>query len=150
MVREPASMSTNTGMPRPYRIAVVVADSRMRAHETDSDGVPVGFVDDTPNLLGTAVLGLEVLAPIASLGDIAHDAVVVAVGDNHARRAITERLLAAGERLASAIHPRACVAPSATIGEGSMISAGATVTPRAVLGRGVTVDRKSTRLNSSH
>jgi acetyltransferase EpsM len=118
----------------------VVADILQRAHEAGSDAVPVGFVDDTPHLLGTAVLGLDVLAPIASLGDIAHDAVIVALGDNRARRAITERLLAAGERLATAIHPRACVAPSATIGEGSVIAAGATVTPRVVIGRGVIVN----------
>jgi len=118
----------------------VVADILQRAHEAGSDAVPIGFVDDTPGIVGTAVLGLDVLAPIASLADIGHDAVIVALGDNRARRAITERLLAAGERLATAIHPRACIAPSATIGEGSMISAGATVTPRAVIGRGVIIN----------
>jgi sugar O-acyltransferase (sialic acid O-acetyltransferase NeuD family) len=118
----------------------VVADILQRAHEGGSDAVPVGFVDDTPHLLGTAVLGLDVLAPIASLRDIAHDAVVVALGDNRARRALTERLLAAGERLATAIHPRACVAPSAIIGEGSVICAGAVVAPRVNIGLGVIIN----------
>jgi acetyltransferase EpsM len=120
----------------------VVADILQRAHEAGSDAVPVGFVDDTPHLLGTAVLGLDVLAPIASLRDIPHDAVVVAVGDNRARRAMTERLLA-GERLATAIHPRACVAPSAIIGEGSVICAGAVVAPRVNIGRGVIINTKA-------
>ncbi len=115
----------------------IVADILQRAREAGSDAVPVGFVDDTPGLVGTAVLGLEVLAPISSLRDIDHDAVIVALGDNQARREMTERLLASGERLAKAIHPRACIAPSASIGEGSMISAGAIVTPRAAIGRGV-------------
>lgn len=115
----------------------VVADILQRAREAGSDAVPVGFVDDTPGLAGTAVLGLDVLAPISSLGDIDHDAVIVALGDNQARREMTERLLASGERLAAAIHPRAYIAPSASIGEGSMISAGAIVTPRAAIGRGV-------------
>ena len=118
----------------------IVADILQRAHEAGSDAVPIGFVDDTPGAVGTAVLGLDVLAPIAALKDTAHDAVIVALGDNHARRALTERLLAAGERLATAIHPRASIAPSATIGEGSMISAGAVVTPRAVIGRGVIIN----------
>ena len=118
----------------------VVADILQRAHEAGSDAVPVGFVDDTPHLLGTAVLGLDVLAPIASLGDIAHDGVIVALGDNRARRAITERLLAGGERLVTAIHPRACVAPSAKIGDGSVICAGAVVAPRVTLGRGVIIN----------
>jgi sugar O-acyltransferase (sialic acid O-acetyltransferase NeuD family) len=102
--------------------------------------VPVGFVDDTPGIVGNAILGLDVLAPIASLGDIGHEAVIVALGDNRARREMTERLIASGECLATAIHPRACIAPSASIGEGSMISAGAIVTPRATIGRGVIVN----------
>jgi sugar O-acyltransferase (sialic acid O-acetyltransferase NeuD family) len=121
----------------------VVADILQRAHEAGSDAVPVGFVDDTPHLLGTAVLGLGVLAPIASLRDIAHEAVIVALGDNRARREITERLLAAGERLATAIHPRACIAPSAIIGEGSVICAGAVVAPRVTAGRGVIINTKA-------
>jgi sugar O-acyltransferase (sialic acid O-acetyltransferase NeuD family) len=121
----------------------IVADILQRAHEAGADALPAGFVDDTPELLGTAVLGLDVLAPVAALSGIAHDAVIVAFGDNEGRRAITERLLAAGERLATAIHPRACIAPSASIGEGSMISAGAVISPRAIIGRGVIVNTKA-------
>jgi sugar O-acyltransferase (sialic acid O-acetyltransferase NeuD family) len=121
----------------------IVADILQRAHEAGADALPAGFVDDTPELLATAVLGLDVLAPVASLGGIAHDAVIVAFGDNEGRRAITERLLAAGERLATAIHPHACIAPSASIGEGSMISAGAVISPRATIGRGVIVNTKA-------
>jgi sugar O-acyltransferase (sialic acid O-acetyltransferase NeuD family) len=105
--------------------------------------VPIGFVDDTPGLAGTDVLGLPVLGPIASLRDVGHDAVIVALGDNRARRAMTERLLAGGERLATAIHPRACVAPSAIIGEGSVICAGAIVSPRVVIGRGIIINTKA-------
>ena len=120
--------------------AAVVADILQLAHAAGADWVAVGIVDDTPELLGASVLGLPIIGPIASLAQIAHDAVIVAVGDNHARRAITERLLAAGERMAMAIHPRACVAPSATIGIGSMICAGAVIAPRAVIGRGVIVN----------
>jgi acetyltransferase EpsM len=118
----------------------VVADILQRAHEAGAPTVITGFVDDTPALRGTSVLGIPVLGPIAALGDIPHDAVIVTVGDNHARRLLTERLLAAGERLATAIHPRACVAPSATVGAGSMIAAGAVISPRAVIGRGVIVN----------
>jgi sugar O-acyltransferase (sialic acid O-acetyltransferase NeuD family) len=118
----------------------VVADILQRAHDAGADAVPIGFVDDTPELLGTAVLGLDVLGPVASLGGIARDAVIVALGDNEARRAVTEQLLAAGERLATAIHPRACIAPSATIGEGSVIAMGAAVSARVTIGRGVIVN----------
>ena len=101
----------------------------------------IGFVDDVRP--GTTVLGLPVFGLVASLPDVPHDAIVVAVGDNRARRELTERLVASGERLVSAIHPFTSIAPSATIGEGAMISAGALVLPRATIGRGVLLNTKS-------
>jgi len=99
-----------------------------------------GFVDDAPLLHGTTVLGVRVFA---SLAEIEHDGVIVAIGDNALRRTVTGRVVSAGERLATAIHPFASVAPSATIGEGSMLCAGAIVLPRATLGRGVLVNTKA-------
>lgn len=99
-----------------------------------------GFVDESPALRGTTVLGLRVFA---SLAEIEHDGVIVAIGDIAARRTVTEGVVRAGERLATAIHPFTSVAPSATIGEGSMVCAGAIVLPRATLGRGVLVNTKA-------
>jgi sugar O-acyltransferase (sialic acid O-acetyltransferase NeuD family) len=121
----------------------VVADILQRAREAGAALVPIGFVDDTPGRLGTSVLGLEVLGPVASLGRHRHDAVIVAVGDNQARRALTERLVADGERLATAIHPSASVAPSATIGAGTMVCAGAVICVGAAIGRGVIVNTRA-------
>ena len=69
-----------------------------------------------------------------------HDAVIVAIGDNAVRRRITERL---ERRFATAIHPFTSIAESASIGAGSMISAGAIVAPRAVIGRGVLLNTKA-------
>lgn len=102
----------------------------------------IGFVDDAPEKRGSTILGLPLLGPITALAEIEHDAIVVAIGDNPVRRLLTERLLAAGERLATAIHPFTSIARSATIGEGSMICAGAILLPRAVVGRGVIVNSK--------
>ncbi|HUK36692.1 MAG TPA: acetyltransferase [Vicinamibacterales bacterium] len=118
----------------------VVADILLRAYECGSPARPIGFADDTPHLLGTAVLGIPVLGPLASLSTIPHDAVIVAVGDNSARCAITKRILRDGERLVTAIHPRACASPTATIGEGSVICAGAIVGARTVIGQGVIIN----------
>jgi sugar O-acyltransferase (sialic acid O-acetyltransferase NeuD family) len=70
-----------------------------------------------------------------------HDAVIVAIGDNHVRRAIMERLR--HERFATAVHPFTSIAPSATIGDGCMISPGAIVTTRAQVGRGVILNTKA-------
>jgi sugar O-acyltransferase (sialic acid O-acetyltransferase NeuD family) len=121
----------------------VVADILQRACEAGGGAVPIGFVDDTPSRRGTAILGLDVLGPISSLADHPHDAVIVAIGDNRTRRTISEQLLAAGERLATAVHPAASVAPSVTLGDGTMVCAGAVITPRAAIGRGVIVNTRA-------
>lgn len=121
----------------------VVADILQRARASGAEVMPIGFVDDTPALQGGEVIGLPVLGPVASLATHRHDGVVVALGDNRLRRALTDRLLAAGEQLVRAIHPDACVSDSATIGEGAMVSAGAIVLPRAVVGRGVIVNTRA-------
>jgi len=106
----------------------IVADILERA------GTPaIGFVDDTP--------GKDVLGTVDDLRTIAHDAIIIAIGDNHLRRGLVEKL--AGERLATAIHPFTSIASSAIIGDGSMISAGVIVQPRAVIGRGVILNTKA-------
>jgi acetyltransferase EpsM len=116
----------------------IVADILARA------GAPaMGFVDDTPSLHAATVLGLPILGAISALHSIDHDAIIVAIGDNHARRDVTNRLVAQGERLTTAVHPFSSIAESAAIGEGSMISAGALVLPRAIIGRGVLLNTKS-------
>lgn len=121
----------------------VVADILQRAHAAGSGVRPIGFVDDTPALQGQRLVDLPVLGPIASLAQQAHDAIVVAIGDNRMRRVLTEQFLADGEQLVSAVHPDACVAASATIGEGAMVSAGALVQPRAVVRRGVIINTRA-------
>jgi len=122
--------------------ARVVADILLRAHERATSGAqdnnetmrPTGFLDDDPSLAGTTILGLPVSGNIDRLGDIEHDAVIVAVGDNHARARIFSRMKAAGERIASAIHPRAVLAPDVRLGEGVMVCAGVVVNTGAVVG----------------
>jgi sugar O-acyltransferase (sialic acid O-acetyltransferase NeuD family) len=121
----------------------IVADILLRAAEAGADARPLGFVDDTPALLGTQVLGLPVLGDVAALPGLARDLVIVAIGDNAVRRRLSDGLVAAGERLARAIHPFTAIAPSASLGDGVMVSAGALVLPRARIGRGVLLNSKS-------
>jgi sugar O-acyltransferase (sialic acid O-acetyltransferase NeuD family) len=99
-----------------------------------------GFVDDAAVLQGTTVLGLRVFA---SLDEIEHDGVIVAIGDNTLRRRLTEHAVRAGESLATAIHPSASVARSAAIAAGTMLCAGSIVLPRATLGHGVILNTKA-------
>jgi acetyltransferase EpsM len=118
------------------RIVIVGAGSQgaIVADILECAGTPaIGFVDDTP--------GKNVLGTIDELRDIEHDAIIVAIGDNRLRRGLLEKL--AGEKLASAIHPFTSIAASATIGDGSMISAGAIVQPNAVIGRSAILNTKA-------
>ncbi|HEX7832717.1 MAG TPA: acetyltransferase [Thermoanaerobaculia bacterium] len=114
----------------------IVADALLLARAS----TVLGFVDDTHE---RPILDLPILGRIDALADIEHDAIVVAIGDNAQRRAITEQLIARGETLVTAQHPFTSIATSAAIGAGSMISAGAIVTPRATIGRGVLLNTKA-------
>ena len=100
-----------------------------------------GFLDNaTPTLVevwGVPVLGttvdLSVYRPYA-------DFAIAAIGNNAAREALSNRLLAAGFELATVVHPQAIVSPSAEIGSGSTVMAGAIVGTEARLGCGVIVN----------
>jgi sugar O-acyltransferase (sialic acid O-acetyltransferase NeuD family) len=112
----------------------VVADILLRAHERTGAVEPVGYLDDDLSFFGRRLLGVAVRGTVAHLTSIAHDAVVVAIGDNATRRRVFERLLQAGEQFVAACHPRAVVAPDVTIGAGTMICAGVVTNPCSVIG----------------
>lgn len=116
---------------------LIVADILLAARAAGAPGEPAAFVDDDPSRAGTSVLGIPVLGPLGVLGGTAHDAVIVAIGDNRRRREVSAALAAAGERFGIARHPFSSVAPDVTLPPGAMVSAGAVVSPRATLGEGV-------------
>lgn len=107
-----------------------------------SGAIVDGFIDDG-RAPGTLVLGLAVagggdwLTAEAQKGDVA---IALGIGDNAARRRVFERCRAAGASFVTAIHPRATVARSAHIGEGTVLMAGAVVNPDAVVGIGAIVN----------
>jgi sugar O-acyltransferase (sialic acid O-acetyltransferase NeuD family) len=70
---------------------------------------------------------------------------VVAIGDNFKRASVVARLDAERARLALAtvVHPMASVARDASIGEGSILLAGAVVANACALGRGVLLGSNS-------
>jgi sugar O-acyltransferase (sialic acid O-acetyltransferase NeuD family) len=118
----------------------VVADILRRARMDGAGSAPIGFVDDTPALQGTSIEGLPVLGTIPALHTLPHDGIVIALGDNHLRRALTDRLAGLGERLVSAIHPRSTVAASAQIEAAVVVGAGAIIMVRARIGRGAVIN----------
>jgi sugar O-acyltransferase (sialic acid O-acetyltransferase NeuD family) len=112
----------------------VVADVLQRAGAGDSQSRVIGYVDDDPGLREHMLLGVPVLGNIAALAAIEHDAVIVAIGHNLARRELFARLQAGGERFATAKHPSAIIGSEVHLGEGCMVCAGAIVGPASRIG----------------
>ena len=68
----------------------------------------------------------------------------VAIGQADLRQRITERWLARGHHLETAIHPTAVVSPSAKLGPGTCVMAGAIIQTESRIGRGVIINTGST------
>ena len=89
----------------------------------------VDFLDDrNPCAVGTTDRA-EALAG-------GYDGVIVSIGNNDLRRTLIQRLQAVDAPIATLVHPRAFVAPSATLGEGSIVLPGAVVNTNASVGKG--------------
>jgi sugar O-acyltransferase (sialic acid O-acetyltransferase NeuD family) len=133
----------------------VICDAILAAASAGTAVEVAGFVDDRADLLGS-FLGVRILGRIAELSDLAHDAIVVAIGDNRRRQQLFEKLSASGERFLTVVHPRAVVAGGVTIGAGSMIVGGVVVNigtaigANAILNTSCTVDHHSVIGDHAH
>ncbi len=97
---------------------------------------PVGFVDADPSLAGKKVGGLPVLGAANVLGKLKSQKIkgaIIAIGDNRARRSYAQVLKQHGFELINAVHPKAIVSPSATLGKGIVVAMGAVVGSEAVV-----------------
>jgi sugar O-acyltransferase (sialic acid O-acetyltransferase NeuD family) len=130
--------------------AQVVADILLRMQERDRAVEPIGYVDDNPSFAGQKLLGLTVMGTTGDTGKLAHDAVIVAVGDNADRRRLFDQLRQAGERFAIARHPQAVIAPDVTIGVGTMICAGVVINPGSVIGSNTILNTSSSIDHHNH
>lgn len=100
----------------------------------------VGFLDDRwPDL--EPIWGLPILGRTADLATLRKQAsaAVIAIGNNSRRRAVFQLADAAGFDLISVVHPRAIISPSARVGRGVTIMAGAVIGCEVWLGDGVIV-----------
>ncbi len=118
----------------------VVANVLLAMQAAGHAVAPIGYVDDDARAHGDLRLGLPVLGRQADLPHIAHDAVIVGVGDNRVRRDLFAALVAAGERLFTAIHPTAIISAGATLGRGSIVCALANVGTLVQVGDNVVVN----------
>jgi sugar O-acyltransferase (sialic acid O-acetyltransferase NeuD family) len=116
--------------------AQVVADILLAAAGEDRRLAVLGFVDDSPCLQNRVFLGLPVLGSLNMVGDLPHDAVVVAVGDNRTRARLTERFKAQNERFVAAVHPKATLGTGVRVCPGAMVCAGVVVNTSTTIGEG--------------
>lgn len=87
--------------------------------------------DSTPEKWGRTCAGVTVLSA-AEYSYEAGSEVILAIGDNRARQELDRRLSAPSPVL---IHPAAWVDPTARLGPGTIVCAGAVVQAEAVVGR---------------
>lgn len=104
------------------------------------------FLDDNASL--ETVLDFPVVGStteILALAD-ANSEIIVAIGDNRHRLDVCEEILRSGLRLATVIHPSACISKSALLSAGTVVCAGAIINARTKVGRacilntGATID----------
>lgn len=101
----------------------------------------IGFLDNNPDIHGRRVDGVSVLGGIERLEALVKeggaDGVIVAVGDNGARRGLARMADQIGAPLISAVHPAATLAHSATIGRNVVVAAGVVVCANCQIGDSV-------------
>jgi len=107
-------------------------------------GVQVaGFLDDDRSKRGTTKYGLPVFGAASEAESVAAEfavqGAIAAVGNNVVRGKLTKRLVEAGLRIISAVHPHTFVDDTARIGRGAIVEMGAMIHPEAHIGEGVFV-----------
>jgi len=102
----------------------------------------VGFVDDNSQLWGKELLGYKVLGglPILVSQGLARHPIVIAIGDNRARKRLVLELTAIGCTFTSVIHPSAQIASNVQVGLGAMVMANVAINPDAKIGAHVIVN----------
>jgi len=105
-----------------------------------------GLLDSRPDLQGKNVLGVPILGDDDMLPELMREGVehffvgVGSVGDSAPRRNLFEKAVGLGMEPVSAVHPQAVVSPSAELGTGVTVMAGAVVNACARLGMNVIVN----------
>ncbi|WP_131769477.1 acetyltransferase [Candidatus Protofrankia californiensis] len=102
----------------------------------------IGFTDDNPARHGTEVDGLPVIGGTDVVGGMPDVAVILCPGSGAIRAKLAARLAAGGigpDRFATVVHPSVHLPPSCTLGHGSVLLAGVTLTTSVTVGNHVSV-----------
>ncbi|MDB5347846.1 MAG: sugar O-acyltransferase, sialic acid O-acetyltransferase NeuD family [Schlesneria sp.] len=96
--------------------------------------------DDDPAKWGQKLLGIEVRGPIDALKTSPNRRGIIGIGDNGIREKLSQEL---SLKWVTIVHPFSYVHPTAQIGEGSVVMAGAVIQPDVVVGRHCIVNTSS-------
>jgi len=97
--------------------------------------------DDAPAQQGGQVLGVPIVGTLSQVRPSERRWAMIAVGDVRAREAIWRRFPAL--RWATAVHPAAWVHEGVSLGEGTLVCAGAVVQPGSRIGRHAIINTSS-------
>jgi len=100
------------------------------------------ILDDDPHRHGDKLLGIPISGPLSTLEELGAGQALIALGDNRTRRAVAERF--AQIEWICAVHPHAMVDPTAKLGPGTVVFAGAVIQPDAIIGSHVIVNTGAT------
>lgn len=100
----------------------------------DHAGLIKGFLSDNAQSLAAHECDLPIIGDPTAFEPRPGDALLLGIGIPGVRRKVAEDLLARGAEFLTFVHPTAIVAPTASIGLGSIICPGAIVSDSAQLG----------------
>ena len=105
----------------------------------------IQFLDDSASKAGTTLSGVTVLGDLSVLAgrDPSTYGVIVAMGYPYIRERIFAKMQQDRLNIINAIHPSVSIAPSAKIGTGNMICAGAVINTEAVVGNSTIINPTS-------
>ena len=107
----------------------------------------VGLTDSDQSKWGTLLGGYPVLGGDDVLPTLRSEGVngtIIALGDNRLRARLFERAIALGFKMVNAIHPHSWISPSARIGDGVAVMAGAVINANAHIGDNVIINTGAT------
>lgn len=100
----------------------------------------LGFVDDSPAAIGTAVNGLPVFSIDQIEAQHGDAELICAVGDPRLREKLARRCVDRSLRFATLVYPGTMLSPEVSLGEGSVLCEGAVTTTNIRIGRHVHIN----------
>lgn len=99
----------------------------------------LGFLDDNPEI--EEVMGFPVIGKVSDAVDYIEKAqMCVSIGNPQVRSRIMSELVERGAVFPNLIHPNAVIGMNVSIGEGTVVMAGAVINPDTMIGKGCIIN----------